>query len=561
MFSRFLLSVFMAGACLAQDSARMDQIIQSYVANHQFMGTALVARGSQVLLSKGYGSANLEWDVPNAPNTKFRLGSVTKQFTAACILLLEERGKLSTGDPVKKYMPDAPAAWDKITLYHVLTHTSGLPSFTGFPDYAKLEPFATTPAELVARFRDKPLDFEPGEKWNYSNSGYVLLGYLIEKLSGDKYEKFVRDNLFTPLGMKDSGYDSNSAVIPHRASGYAPGRNGLENAGFIHMSVPHGAGALYSTTEDLLKWEQGLFGGKVLQAASLEKMTTPFKNNYAFGLGVETSGGRKVIAHGGGIEGFNTELQYYPEDKLTVVVLGNVNGGAPGEIAKKLAAVAHGETVKLQSERKEVTLDSKVLNRYVGAYQMAQGPAMLITLEGNQLSSRLGNQASVPIFPESETMFFLKVVEAQIEFPKDDGQGKANQLTLHQNGRDMTAKRMDDAEAKKLADAAAAIAKRFKDQTAAPGSEAALRKIIEGVRLGKPDYDAMSSGLANVTRQQLPQLQSTVTQLGAVQAVTFKGVGPAGPDIYEVKLEKGSLEYRIWLSADGKVESINFRPL
>jgi CubicO group peptidase (beta-lactamase class C family) len=568
MLSRFALFVLLASPCLAQDAARMNQIVQSYVADHKFMGTALVARGSQVLLSKGYGSADLEWDVPNSPNTKFRLGSVTKQFTAASILLLQERGKLSVNDPVKKYLPDAPAAWDKITIFHLLTHTSGIPNFTGFPDYPKLEPFPTTAEQLVARFRDKPLDFEPAEKWNYSNSGYVLLGYLIEKITGDSYEKFVRENIFTPLGMKDSGYDSNSSVIARRASGYALRNNGYENAGFVHMSVPHGAGALYSTTEDLLKWEQGLFGGKLLQAASLEKMTTPFKNNYAFGLQVDTAGGHKVIAHGGGIEGFATELEYYPDDKLTVVVLENVTQAAPpGEIAKKLAALAHGETVKLQTERKEITLDPKVLSRYVGAYRMPpgpggnQGPAMLITLEGNQLASKLGNQGALPIFPESETMFFLKAVDAQIEFPKDDGTGKATQLTLHQNGRDMAAKRLDDAEAQRIADAAAAVAKRFKDQTAAPGSEAALRKLIEDVRLGKPDYDTMSSGLAAATRQQLPQLQSTVTELGALQSMAFKGVGPAGPDIYQVKFEKGTLEYRIWLAPDGKVESANFRKL
>ena len=539
----------------------MDQIVQSYVANRQFMGAALVARGSQVLLSKGYGSANLEWDIPNTPNTKFRLGSVTKQFTAASILLLEERGKLNTGDPVKKYLPDAPAAWDKITIFHLLTHTSGIPNFTSFPDYPKLEPFPTTAAEIVARFRDKPLDFEPGEKWSYSNSGYLLLSYLIEKTTGDTYEKFVHENIFMPLGMKDSGYDSNSAVIPHRAAGYVSGRNGFENAGFIHMTVPQGAGALYSTTEDLLKWELGLFGGKVLQAASLEKMTRPFKNNYAFGLAVDTVGGHKVIEHGGGIEGFNTELAYYPEDKLTVVVLGNVNGAAPGEIARKLGALAHGETVKLTSERKEITLDPKVLSRFVGAYQLNPGASMLITLEGSQLVSKLGNQPPAPIFPESETMFFLKVTDAQIEFPKDDGQGKASQLILHQNGRDTTAKRLDDAETKRLMDAAAAVAKRVKDQTAAPGSEAALRKMIEDLRLGKPDYDKMSPGLAAATRQQLPQLQSNITQLGAMQSVTFKGVGPAGPDIYQVKFENGSLEYRIWLAPDGKVENAAVRPV
>jgi len=553
--------VLLAASCLAQDAARMDQIVQSYVADHQFMGTALVAHDGHVLLNKGYGFANLEWNVPNTPNTKFRLGSVTKQFTAAGILLLEERGKLSVKDPVKKYMPDAPAAWDKVTIYHVLTHTSGIPSFTSFPDYQKLEPFAATPAELVARFRDKPLEFEPGEKWNYSNSGYVLLGYLIEKISGDKYEKFVHDNIFAPLGMNDSGYDSNSAVIAHRASGYVAVKNGFENAGFIHMSIPHGAGALYSTTEDLLKWEQGLFGGKVLQAASLEKMTTPFRNNYAFGLDVQTVGGVKKISHGGGIEGFNTELDYYPGDKLTVVVLGNVNGGAPGDIARKLGAQAHGETVKLTSERKEITLDPKVLSRYVGAYQMDQGPVMLITLDGNQLNSKLGMQPAVAIFPESETLFFLKVVDAQLEFPKAEVEGKPNQLILHQNGRTITAKRLDDAAAKRAADAAAAVAKRIKDQTPAPGSEAALRKMIEDLRQGKPDYGTMSSGLADATRQQLPGLQSGIKELGAVQSVTFKSVGPAGPDIYQVKYEKGSQEWRIWLAPDGKIESSNVRPV
>jgi len=421
----------------------MDQVVQSYVNNQSFMGSVLVARGSQVLLNKGYGSADLEWNIPNSPTTKFRLGSITKQFTAASILLLEQRGKLNINDPVKKYLPDAPAAWDKITVFHLLTHTSGIPSFTSFPDYAKLEPFPTTAEQLVARFKDKPLDFAPGEKWSYSNSGYVLLGYLMEKITGGSYEKFVSENIFVPLGMKDSGYDSNSAVIAHRASGYVHGTNGFENAGFIHMSVPHAAGALYSTTEDLLKWEQGLFGGKLLSAASLEKMTTPFKDNYACGLQVETKGGHKAIEHGGGIEGFNTELAYYPEDKMTVVVLGNVNGQAVVDIATKLAAMAHGEAVTLPSERKETKVDPKILARYVGTYELAPGVKMLITLDGDQLSEKLGSQATYPIFPESESMFFLKVVEAEIEFLKDSS-GAVTSLVLHQNGRDQKATRISD---------------------------------------------------------------------------------------------------------------------
>jgi CubicO group peptidase (beta-lactamase class C family) len=189
-------------------------------------------------------------------------------------------------------------------------------------------------------FRDKPLDFAPGDQMSYSNSGYVLLGRLIEIIAGLSYPTFVHDNIFAPLGMNDSGYDSNTAVIAHRASGYAPLGSTLTNAGFIHMSVPHAAGALYSTTEDLLKWQRGLFGGKVMSAASLRKMTTPYKNNYAFGLVVREENGHKTISHNGGIEGFNTMLLYYPDRKVTVAVLGNVNGNAPTEIALKLAEIA-----------------------------------------------------------------------------------------------------------------------------------------------------------------------------------------------------------------------------
>ena len=266
MFLRIAIALILAGACPAQeekvpaairnhdDIARMEQIVESFVPQ-KFMGSVLVARDGKVVLDKAYGSANLEWNVPNTPTTKFRLGSITKQFTAASILLLEERGKLKIDDPVKKYMPDAPAAWDKITIFHLLTHTSGIPSFTGFPDYGSKEATPMTPEKLVALFRDKPLEFEPGEKWNYSNSGYVLLGYLIEKISGQSYQDFVQQNIFTPLGMKDSGYDSNSAIIAHRAAGYTPGSHGPMNSGFIHMSIPFSAGALYSTAEDLLRWE------------------------------------------------------------------------------------------------------------------------------------------------------------------------------------------------------------------------------------------------------------------------------------------------------------------
>jgi CubicO group peptidase (beta-lactamase class C family) len=418
----------------------MEQVVQSYVSNKTFMGSVLVARGNEVLLDKGYGSANLEWNIPNSPTAKFRLGSLTKQFTAAAILLLEERGKLKTGDLVKTLMPDAPAAWDKITIYNLLTHTSGIPNFTGFPDYASQEPFPTTPEKLVARFRNKPLDFQPGEKWSYSNSGYVLLGYLLEKASGESYEKFLRENIFDPLGMKDSGADSNSAIILRRVAGYTPGKDGPQNAGFINMTVPFSAGALYSTTEDLLRWEQGLFGGKLLSAASLAKMTTPFKDDYACGLFVRTVNGHKVINHGGGIEGFNTSLVYYPDDKVTVVVLANLNGNAPEAIAMRLGAVMHGEKVELPSERKEITLAPTVLGQYVGTYQLAPKIDMMITVADGQLISQVSGQNKVPLFAESETKFFPKVIDAEIEFVKDN-KGAVTHLILRQGAAEINAPR------------------------------------------------------------------------------------------------------------------------
>jgi CubicO group peptidase (beta-lactamase class C family) len=425
-----------AALCVAQSPvSRMDQVVQSYVDAKQFMGSVLVAQGDKTLLNKGYGFANLEWNIPDSPSTKFRLGSITKQFTAASILLLEERGKLKTDDPVKQYLPDAPPAWDKITIFNLLTHTSGIPSFTSFPDYRSTEAMPTTSEQLVARFRDKPLSFQPGESWEYSNSGYALLGYLIEKISGHSYKDFVQENLFTPLGMKESGYDLNAPIIVRRAAGYAPGPDGPVNAGYIDMTIPFSAGALYSTTGDLLRWERGLFGGKVLSPASLKKMTTPFKHDYAFGLGVRAVNGHTIIEHGGGIEGFNTQLSYYPDDKLTVIVLANLNGGAPGEIAEKLAAVAHGEKVILASERKEVRVARDVLMRYVGTYAITPTIKNVITLEDGQLMTQLGNQPKFPLFAESETTFFLKVVDAQVEFSKDD-KGAFTILTIHQGGRD-----------------------------------------------------------------------------------------------------------------------------
>jgi CubicO group peptidase (beta-lactamase class C family) len=432
---RAVVLLFVAASCFGQDTSRMEEVVQTYVRDKTFMGVVLVARGSDVLLSKGYGSANLEWEIPNTPATKFRLGSITKQFTAAAILLLEERGKLTLEDPIKKHLPDAPAGWDTITIFHLLTHTSGIPNFTSLPAYKSLKLEDTPVAKTIVSVRDKSLDFVPGEKMSYSNSGYLVLGHVIERVTGASYEKFVKDNIFTPLGMKDSGYDSNTAVIPRRAAGYMPSAAGPVHAGYVHMSIPHAAGALYSTTEDLLRWQQGLFGGKLISAGSLAKMTTPFKDDYALGVVVRTAGGRKVVQHGGGIDGFNTFLAYYPDNQLTVAVLANINGRTPTEIATKLADLAHGGVVQLTSERKEIALPIAALSKYVGTYDLAPGVHMMIRLAGDRLTTQLSGQQQFPIFAESETKFFLKAVEAQVEF-FTDASGAVTHAVMYQNGRE-----------------------------------------------------------------------------------------------------------------------------
>jgi CubicO group peptidase (beta-lactamase class C family) len=422
----------------AQDAARMDELVRARVDAKTFMGAVLVARGDEVIVSKGYGSANLEWNIPNTPSTKFRLGSITKQFTAAAILLLAEQNKLALEDPVKKHWTNAPAAWDTITIFHLLTHTSGIPNNTNDADFAQWKMHPSTPEQTLGHVRDKPLDFKPGERMSYSNSGYVLLGLLIERASSRSYADFLRDNIFEPLGMNDSGYDVSATILAQRASGYSPG---MVNAPYTDMTVPHGAGGLYSTTEDLLRWTQGLFGGQLLTAASLEKMTTPFKSDYAYGVVVSNAGGRKSVAHGGGIEGFNTQLTYYPDSKVTVAVLANVNGPAASQLAGQLGQIAHGDALRLAAERTSIELPREKLDRLVGSYELAPTATMRITVVGTQLQSQLGGQPVVPLFAESETVFFPRVVEAELTFELD-ASGTATALTLRQNGQTMRAPRV-----------------------------------------------------------------------------------------------------------------------
>ena len=426
-----LLSSLVCAAAAPDDVARMDQIAQESVKSGAFMGTVLVARGDQVVFSKAYGAANLEKKTPNTLETRFRIGSLTKQFTAAAILVLEQRGKLATGDLVKKHVPDAPAEWDQITIAHLLTHTSGIPNFTSFPEYAQFSRQPNTPRQLVDRFRDQPLEFAPGAQMRYSNSGYALLGYIVEQAGGTPYAKFLDENVFKALGMKNSGYETSEPPIPNLAQGYSPEASGPVVAQPIDMTVPFAAGGLYSTVADLLRWERALFGNELLSAASVHKMTTPAKNDYAFGLAIHTRAGARVIEHNGGINGFNSKLAFYPEDKVTVIALSNINGNGADQIVDSIGAFTHGEAVVLASERKEVPLPVEVLKQYVGTYEMKPGFDFVMDVKDGQLTISPTGQSTDVLYAESKDHFFSKRIDARIEFGRD-GSGAVTHLVLHQ---------------------------------------------------------------------------------------------------------------------------------
>jgi CubicO group peptidase (beta-lactamase class C family) len=310
------------------------------------MGAALVARGDKVLFTHACGYANVEWQVPNTPQSVFRIGSVSKQFTAAAILLLEERGKLSVSDPVRKHVFEVPDSWKDITIHHLLTHTSGIFSITSLPGFHDIKIRPLRPQQAIRDVFDRPLEFAPGTQYKYSNSGYLLLAVIIERASGQTYEQFLEQHIFKPLAMADTGSESTPRLVPRRASGYVPSPLGPMNAPYINMNVPIGGGSLYSTVEDLHRWNLGLFGGKLLSAASLKKMTTPVLSNYAYGIVAGRQGDRRLFTHDGGIEGFNASLAYYPESQVTVVVLSNINTRDCGGIARQLADTAHASPAR-----------------------------------------------------------------------------------------------------------------------------------------------------------------------------------------------------------------------
>jgi CubicO group peptidase (beta-lactamase class C family) len=330
-----IVLAFQASAFAQEKARRIDEIVTLYRNYGQFNGAALVAENGKVIYKKGIGLANMEWDIPNEPDTKFRLGSITKQFTATLILQLVEQGKIKLDGRVSDYLPDyRKDTGARITIHHLLSHTSGVPNYTaapGFSENVSRNPFEVD--DFVKKYASGDLEFEPGAKFNYSNSGYFLLGAIIEKVTGKPYEQVLKEKILDPLGMKNSGYDHYGTVLSKRAAGYVKTQRGYENAPYLDMTIPYAAGSIYSTVEDLFLWDQGLYGDKVLSAGSKELMFKPNLENYGYGFSIRkaTLGPRKIIApvieHNGGINGFSTTIVRLVGDKRLVVLLDNTSQG------------------------------------------------------------------------------------------------------------------------------------------------------------------------------------------------------------------------------------------
>ena len=426
----------------------MDALVKT----GKFNGSALVARDGTILVNKGYGMSNFELEVPNTPQTKFRIGSITKSFTAIAIMLLQQRGKLSVQDSICKYVADCPAGWQQITLHHLLSHTSGIAKHDKAADYLKTAMKRMSVAELIEHFKNKPADFKPGEKFDYNNNGYILLGHVIEKSSGQTYEAFLRDNIFIPLGMVNSGYDSHEPIIKNRAAGYLrpDDRVGgsLMNAVYIDQSQSFSAGGLYSTTEDLLRLDKALSDDKLLSRTIKDTMFTPAIGeygpapNYGYGWYINQQFRRRAISHPGGVPGFTGMLTRFPDEKLVIILLGNLENSQVIRASRDLAAIIFGEKYEIPVDRTSVKIDPKVLVAYIGEYEDRPGRITSILVEHDTLMLKLAGQpVGIPLLAESETQFFHPVQDIQIAFIKNANDQVA-EMTLRLNGREFRARKI-----------------------------------------------------------------------------------------------------------------------
>jgi CubicO group peptidase (beta-lactamase class C family) len=543
--------------------AKIQEMLAQAHKYRLFNGSALVAENGKIIYKGAFGMANMEWGIPNTPDTRFRLGSITKQFTAMLILQLVEQGKVKLDAKLSDYLPEyRKDIGEKVTVHQLLTHTSGIPSYTGLPNFfqdVSRNPYKVD--DFVKKYASGDLEFEPGSKFAYNNSGYFLLGAIVEHVTGKSYETVLKERILDPVGMKNTGYDHYDTILQKRAAGYAKTSDGYVNAPYLDMSIPYAAGSLYSTVEDLFLWDQALYTNSLLTEQSKTLMYKPFLQDYAYGWVVRNASFKEnnlpiqVISHGGGINGFATNISRYPNQKNLIVILDNT-GQSTGPLAetigkilynqpyempkmplvakldktirdkgveagiteyrelkakhsdmydfsesqlnelgylllrngkrneaveifklnveafpkgsntydsladayvatdqKELAIANYKKSIELDPENKNavaslkrleappVKVDRKILETYVGDYELRPGFVMKVSLEGDRLFTQATGQNKFEVFPESETTFSPREFKATLTFVKD-AEGKINAMKLSQNGRETSARKL-----------------------------------------------------------------------------------------------------------------------
>jgi len=391
---------------------KFDSYIQAYVRNGDFSGSALVAKDRRVLFRKSYGFANTEWKVPNAENMKFHIASITKTFTAAGIVILEQQGKLKFSDPLSKYIPGY-LNGDRITIEEMLLHSSGLPDYYSLPDYATKKYERMTLPDLIAWVKNKPLDFLPGSKSSYSNTGYGFLAYILEQVSGKPYDEFIDDEILKPARMKDTGTFQDDVVISNRASGYQPALadSGLRNAPFYDKTILTGSGSLCSTTDDLYLWAQAIERGRFFDMHSLA---------HPYGWGErETKSRHNYLEQSGRAPGFASHISIFPSDDLTVIVLGNLEDAAVNVIADDLVKLALGENATAPPPRPRKTDTDRRPEDYAGTYEV--NPAFLLDVRahGADLYLRGTGGDYLPLEPLGKESFFYRQLYVKVDFKRD----------------------------------------------------------------------------------------------------------------------------------------------
>ncbi len=407
----------------------IDQLLTERYPAPEPGATALVAKNGKVLYRKAFGMANLELGVPMKPEHVFEIGSMTKQFTSVSILMLMEQGKLSLDDEITKYLPDYPIHGKKITVHNLLNHTSGIKSYTGMQSFRSMARTDMSPTELIDVFKNEPMDFDPGEAYLYNNSAYIILGHIIEVVSGQTYADFVEQQIFQKLGMKNSHYGSMSKIIKNRASGYQPTDTGFRNADYLSLTLPYAAGSIMSCVDDMLLWEQALHKNTLISEKSKQlAFTIGTLNNgtpiyYGYGFSIDEINDVPTIEHGGGIFGYETYGVYVPGEDLYAIVLTNRNGQGPTDVTIEIAAHALGKPFSVASAK---AISEEKMKQWVGTYEFENGVIRYITFQDGSLYSQREGSSNMKLFPVTENEYNFEDSFSGYRFSSEKGKKVAH---------------------------------------------------------------------------------------------------------------------------------------